>query len=434
LSIIGNPHNVGEDALMIFVSFFIILFQLSYLPDVAVKNLIKFINVLFKLAAEKNGDDALLEFGTIDRIKRKIGFNAACDGIVEYAQCVKCYSVYRLHYPSSPPPSKCIFPDVDSISLLCDEPLFANTTTKNPIRLLVYHSLKYHIKRLATRRGFEDVINHHKYRQTPPDELNDVYDGYIWKNLKLKDNTTPFFSIDPADDNQEIRLGIAINLDWTSVHSNVSSGALYVSILNLPRPERNKPCNVLLSFLFNGAEAPTSKINQAIQPLIEELQDLYVNGFLITTFNSKKAPRRVRVALINTSSDNPAARKLNCFTGCSSHRSCWYCTLYFPSLPGNCRKRDFSNFPTNISLWHNLDMTKTNREARIWKSIRDKSKRDNYAKKTGLRWSEFRSLPYYNVNRCTTTDGMHCLFLSQVPLLMSLYEEFGLIKKSDYEV
>ena len=79
-------------------------------------------------------------------------------------------------------------------------------------------------------------------------------------------------------------------------------------------------------------------------------------------------------------------------------------------------------------------MTKTNREARIWKSIRDKFKRDNYAKKTGLRWSEFRSLPYYNVNRCTTTDGMHGLFLSQVPLLMSLYEEFGLIKKSDYEV
>ncbi|KAL7311099.1 hypothetical protein PS15m_012383 [Mucor circinelloides] len=107
--------------------------------------------------------------------------------------------------------------------------------------------------------------------------------------------------------------------------------------------------------------------------------------------------------------------------------------MYFPTLQTNTRKRDFSNFPSDIAIHHNLDMLETNRQARKWRSIRDKSTRERYTKKHGLRWSELRSLCYYNVHRQTVTDSMHGLFLSQTSLLMKLYEEFGLIKPFDYE-
>ncbi|CEP09137.1 hypothetical protein, partial, partial [Parasitella parasitica] len=82
----------------------------------------------------------------------------------------------------------------------------------------------------------------------------------------------------------------------------------------------------------------------------------------------------------------------------------------------------------------NIDMHETNKQARRWKAIKDPKEQASFTKKFGLRWSDFRTLPYYNVNRCATTDAMHGLFLTQTSLLMSLFEEFDLIKKSDYTI
>jgi hypothetical protein len=273
---------------------------------------VNFINLILNVANDGSpGTTSPIQlFGTIDSIKKAIGFHTVCDGMYDYAQCTRCFTPYVLNNASKPPPEYCIFSDFDNLSTnnRCNQPLFKNYATKNPIRLLVYQSLKYHLKKMACRRGFEKIINHYKYRGTPEQQLNDVYDGYIWKHIQAKDKT-PFFNNDP-DDDHEIRIGISINLDWANMFSSVSSGAMYTTILNLPRSERYKPCNTLLSFLFNGEEPPTTKLNQAIFPLIEELQDLYINGLLITTFDSRDISRRVRVVLVNTSSDNPAARKV----------------------------------------------------------------------------------------------------------------------------
>ncbi|GAN10862.1 conserved hypothetical protein [Mucor ambiguus] len=366
-----------------------VLFQLFYLPQTAAKNFVSFVNQLWKKPASHES----LQFGTIDRIKKSIGFDVLCSGIVEYyAQCTHCFSTYILKEPSRLPPEYCVFSDLGDH---CNQPLFQNYATKNPRKLLVYQSLKHHLKKMACRPGFEKVINHYKFRDTPDKELNDVYDGYVWKHIQAK-NKAPFFNNDPEDDH-EIRLGIAINLDWANMFSSVSSGAMYTTILNLPRSERFKPYNLLLSFMFNGEEPPTTKLNQAIEPLIEELQDLYINGLLMTTYESRDIPAKVRVVLVNTSSHNPAARKV----------------------------REYKHI--------NLDMIETNRQARKWASIRDKAKREAYTKKHGLRWSHLQSLCYYNVHRQTTTDAMHGLFLSQTSLLMKLYEEFDLIKPFDYE-
>ncbi|CEP16047.1 hypothetical protein [Parasitella parasitica] len=131
----------------------------------------------------------------------------------------------------------------------------------------------------------------------------------------------------------------------------------------------------------------------------------------IVEYAHKEQPRRVRVVLLNTSADNPAVRKLNCFTACGSHRSCWYCTRKFPSLPSNARKRDFSDFSNESLMQTNIDMLETNKQARRWKAINDPKEQASFTKKFGLRWSDFRALPYYNANRCATTDAMHGLFL-----------------------
>lgn len=107
-------------------------------------------------------------------------------------------------------------------------------------------------------------------------------------------------------------------------------------------------------------------------------------------------------------------------------------------MANNKHKRDFSDFTEESFRQHNLDMRVTNEEARKWKLIKSKTEREEYTKKVGLRWSEFRTLPYYNCNRAAVVDGtitehkilvyfelysttgMTCIFLGITSMMMAL--------------
>ncbi len=72
-----------------------------------------------------------------------------------------------------------------------------------------------------------------------------------------------------------------INLDWFRPfkHSEYSIGAIYITVMNLPRHLRNKPENVLLVGILPGPSEATN-LNGFLKPLVNELNEFW-EGILL---------------------------------------------------------------------------------------------------------------------------------------------------------
>ncbi|XP_019624867.1 PREDICTED: uncharacterized protein LOC109470372 [Branchiostoma belcheri] len=153
--------------------------------------------------------------------------------------------------------------------------------------------------------------------------MTDVYDGQVWKDFQ-HDNISgnPFLS-EPID------LALMLNCDWYQPykHSEYSVGVLYLVILNLPREERFKEENLIIVGLIPGPKEPKLDINTFLEPLVEELQDLW-NGVLLRD-NSSCGAHIYRAALVCLSSDIPAIRKCGGFVGHVALRGCSKCLKTF---------------------------------------------------------------------------------------------------------
>ena len=128
----------------------------------------------------------------------------------------------------------------------------------------------------------------------------------------------------PSDAFKKVVLSLIMNVDWFQPykHTRHSVGAIYLSINNLPRHLRYKPCNILLTGLIPGPREPKD-INPFIGPIVDELKAFLtgqeVDGYFVQAF------------LTCTSNDNPAARKLCGFSSHVSYNGCYRCTKVFPS-------------------------------------------------------------------------------------------------------
>lgn len=103
-----------------------------------------------------------------------------------------------------------------------------------------------------------------------------------------------------------------INIDWFQPykHTPHSVGAIYMTILNLPRVERFKEDNVMLIGVMPGPKEPSLNINSYLQPLIEDLRELDA-GKLYNDYSF--SGNKYRFRLLGCSSDLPATRKLGGF-------------------------------------------------------------------------------------------------------------------------
>lgn len=81
-----------------------------------------------------------------------------------------------------------------------------------------------------------------------------------------------------------------LNVDWFQPfkYSNYSVGAVYLSILNLPREERFKRNNIILVGIIPDCktEPPT---NTFLEPLVDELQEAW-EGFYLYSYTSPSDP------------------------------------------------------------------------------------------------------------------------------------------------
>ena len=323
--------------------------------------------------------------------------------IVEYKEEGKTAIANCLHeeFPNNSVPSR---------RNKCNNPLSILKKKKDgtiaiPRILYPKPSIRQQLSILYQRPFFENMLELSGIQREGVNIYSDIYDGKVWKTFPFNGNT--FFTPETAT----THLGLLINLDWFQpfTYTQHSAGAIYASICNLPRSERNKPENIIyLGFLPGPKEVGLERINHYLAPIIDELLELWRGWRVPKTY---KCPEGldIKVALIIGSSDTPATRKL--FGHGSAVMKCYRCEkrstyseVYKKTHYGGMQ--DYDKWVTNL-----VNPSLHRQYAHEWLQCNSKSSRDAHFKEHGVRWSELLRLPYMDPIRFAVVDPIHCLFL-----------------------
>ncbi|KAI8514444.1 hypothetical protein Bbelb_070350 [Branchiostoma belcheri] len=163
-----------------------------------------------------------------------------------------------------------------------------------PKSTFCYKSVVESLQELVSKPSFQEKCEQWRERDVSGTGMTDVYDGKVWNEFQYV-NGTPFL----AEPNN---LALMLNCDWYQPykHSEYSVGVLYLVVLNLPREERFKEENMIVVGLIPGPKEPKIDINSFLEPLVDELQDLW-KGVLLSD-NSVLGAQLYRAALVCLSS------------------------------------------------------------------------------------------------------------------------------------
>ncbi|EIW77539.1 hypothetical protein CONPUDRAFT_41162, partial [Coniophora puteana RWD-64-598 SS2] len=173
--------------------------------------------------------------------------------------------------------------------------------------------------------------------------------------------------------------------------------------LNLPPHLRYKLENVYLVGVIPGPREPSlDQVNHLLQPLVDDLLCLWVNGIRLNRTYKFSGGRIVRVALGPLVCDLPAARKTAGFAGHSADLFCSFCRL---------SRKDISNLVK--ASWPERSSDQHLHDAKRWKNAKNEGERQKMAMRRGTRWSELLRLTYWDPLKFTVLDAMHNLFLGE---------------------
>ena len=106
------------------------------------------------------------------------------------------------------------------------------------------------------RPGFQEKCESWRKREPLQNEYEDIYDGRVWKEF-LTRTSTDFLK-------EKASIGLMLNVDWFSPFKHrrdYSVGALYISIMNLPREERFLKENILLVGIIPAMQKEPDTLN-----------------------------------------------------------------------------------------------------------------------------------------------------------------------------
>lgn len=214
-----------------------------------------------------------------------------------------------------------------------------------------------------------------------------------------------------------------LNVDWFSLfkRSKYSVGGVYLTIINLPRKERFKRENVILLGIIPNCkvEPPT---NTFLKPLVEELNNLWTNGFDLRTNTSPNSNVNVRAALLRASCDFPAIRKVLGFKGHGAKRGCSKC---FKLFPGPVGAKKYSGFLRNE--WPKRDDESHMKYIKEIRKSATQTSRNELQTEFGCSFSVLLDLSYFSAIRHHVIDPMHNLFLGSAKRMFEIWFDFELI-------
>ena len=242
---------------------------------------------------------------SIESIEHMAGLNK--QSFVEYVVCPRCDTIYEFkdcikNLPSGKTEAKTCrhvaYPNHPHRSrrTACGAQLLKKQRNQRssilvPIKVYPYRSLQTSLSRILSKPGFLEKCESWRQRSTlvPDDTLADVFDGNVWKKFKAE----TFF------DTPHSYL-LIMNVDWFQPYKRAiySTGAIYLTLQNLPRELRYKQENVILVGIIPGPKEPKLTMNSYLTPLVEELKALWNGVLLPVQSNGTILKIRVRAALM----------------------------------------------------------------------------------------------------------------------------------------
>lgn len=419
------------------VGFLIQLQARHYVPDSALNRLLKFLHTFFCVLGRFSGFIAAMVThfpATLYQLKKTLPF---AHQFKQFVVCPKCWKIYHygecvvssgshksskgcnhVRYPNHPYPSgrrECGHHLLKSVSLLSGKKLLY------PFKLYCYKSLQSSLQELLLLPGFHESCQHWRSRNTS-ERLSDVYDGKVW-NTFLTISEEPFLEC-------PFNLALMLNIDWFQPykHTISSVGAIYLTIMNLPRALRFKRNNVILLALIPGPSEPKHDINTLLEPLVKELTKLWAGIMMEVHDGTSVVKRVVRGALLCCACDLPAGRKVCGFLGHSASLGCSKC---MKSFKGSVGSMNFSGFdrptwPLRTNYLHRqnvqlVQQCKTNTEQKRKES------------QLGCRYSVLLQLPYFDPPQMLIIDPMHNLFLGSGKHMLNIWLQNNLLSPSQFQ-
>ena len=308
---------------------FLLLWQAMFkVADRAIVLLLKFFKLFLTGIGKILQAKVLLKFAkiipeTLYLIEKNLGLQK--DSFIRYAVCPKCKTLYNYE--------DCIRrkPNGEAVSAKCSHvsyPHHPHRTRRRPCGSILMKTMRsrtgktfLHPKQVYCFRkvsdSLQDLINKpnfmehcEKWRNRPtqlPDNiLGDCFEGRVWKEFQYVDGE-PFLAV-PNN------FGLMLNVDWfqPTLHGSDSIGVIYMVVMNLPREERFKPENLIVVGIIPGPKEPKHNINSFLQPMVDDLTDLW-DGVILNNENGTR--EMIRAAILALSSDIPATRKCGGFVG-----------------------------------------------------------------------------------------------------------------------
>ena len=274
-----------------------------------------------------------------------------------------------------------------------------------PIKPYLYHDFKDYLANLLARADLENMMDmacEETLRLADePMSIDSVFQGSFMRTFE-----GPMPGVLFVDGGGEGRYVFNHNVDFFNVEgvtsrATKSYGVISMACLNLPLEIRYRPENMYIAGIVPGPKEPAlALLNHYLRPLVNDLLAAWEVGIKFTRTGNHPNGRIARAALALCTCDLPAARKAS---GLSAHSSHFFC--------GTCRcqwlgRRDRTDF--DHADWGFIDPLWMREQAIAWRDADTLANQELIFQRSGVRWSEYHRLPYWNPARQMTTDLMHC--------------------------
>lgn len=426
--------------LRIYLFFFFMFQSIFRLSDHALDVLVKFFSIFFKSLAKISSlpESFVQSLPCSIHAARKISGKER-NQFERYVACPECHHLYKLNEctvktPGGQTESKvCSFVQFPSHPQPqhrkpCGTYLMKKVKSRSsdaisfyPKRVYCYKSLISSLQDMLRRPDFVRKCEEWRSIGQDPDIYSDIYSGNVWKEF-LNPGGVPFLSV---PNNYALQL----NVDWFNPfkHTQHSEGAIYISILNLPRKERFLQENIILVGVIPGPKEPPLLINTYLNPLVEELKDLW-KGVILKNHNNHSL--LIRAALLCSSSDIPASRKLCGFVGHNAVKACSKCLLSF-STASFGDKADYSDF--DKTHWTARTNTEHRTNAEKHRMCNTQAARKKIEREHGVRYTALLKLPYFDPVKMCVVDPMHNLLLGSAKHIIEIWKDRQLLSSNQFD-
>ena len=299
----------------------------------------------------------------------------------------------------------------------CSSQLLRAAVTKDgehkfyPLKVYCYKPLIESLQTLLSKPGVLNSCEHWRERKIPKDTLCDLYDGKTWEEFQYINGSA--FLAAPHN------LGLMMNVDWFSPfkHTPYSVGAVYLSVMNLPRSKRFLKENMILVGLIPGPNEPALNINSYLEPLVKELKVLWSEGMVINMPDNPGQQVHLKAGLLCVACDIPAARKVCGFLGHMAKLGCSKCTKEFHINleTGHACFGCFNDGEDESPLRNESDHRE---QADLASMQTTQAAKDRIESQYGSRFTALMLLEYFDCVRFHIVDPMHNLFLGTAKHIM----------------